>query len=120
MRLLLPNESLKVFGFSEIDIANIKTILLDKHIQSLVEVDEIADQLFDLGEFVKLVIDNKEFRLAVLDVCHSQINSFPECLMNHMPLKPNSYSFKFNLFLLIIDSLNKNGEVLSITINFLN
>ena len=119
MRLLLPNESLKVFGFSEIDIANIKTILLDKHIQSLVEVDEIADQLFDLGEFVKLVIDNKEFRLAVLDVCHSQINSFPECLMNHMPLNPNSYSFKFNLFLLIIDSLNKNGEVLSIYNQFL-
>ena len=119
MRLLLPNESLKVFGFSDIDIENIRTILLDKHIQSLVEVDEIADQLFDLGEFIKLVISSNKFRLAVLDVCNSKINGFPECLLNHMPLNPNSYSFKFNLFLLIIDSLNKNNEVLPMYNQFL-
>lgn len=119
MRLLLPNENLKVFGFSEKDIENIKLILLDKHIQLLVEVDEIADQLFDLGEFVKLIIENNNFRLAVLNVCNNHIKGFPECLMNHMPLNPNSYSFKFNLFLLIIDSLNKNGEVLAIYNQFL-
>ena len=119
MRLLLPNESLKVFGFSDIDIENIRTILLDKHIQSLVEVDEIADQLFDLGEFIKLAISSNKFRLAVLDVCNSKINGFPECLLNHMPLNPNSYSFKFNLFLLIIDSLNKNNEVLPMYNQFL-
>jgi 5'-deoxynucleotidase YfbR-like HD superfamily hydrolase len=119
MRLSLPNENLKVFGFLDIDIENIRTILLDNHIQSLVEVDETADQSFDLGEFVKLVISSKEFRFAVLDVCNTKIDGFPECLLNNFSLGPNSYSFKFNLFLLLVDSLNKNKEVLPLYNQFL-
>ncbi len=119
MRFLLPTPELQIFGFNDNDINNLKKILLSNHLKDFIKVEEINGQLFDFGAFVKEVLSSKSFRDNVIKSCYSELNDFPNCILNNMTLVPNNLSFKLNLFLLLIDSLNKNNSVNPLYLQFL-
>lgn len=119
MRLILPSKELLIFGFREIDIENLNTILKSEKLKQFYILEEIDGQLFDFGKFVSEVISNKLFRATLLDVCYEKLNDFPNCIFNNMPFNPNNFDFKLNLFLLLIDSLNKNNNIDPLYLQFL-
>lgn len=119
MRLIKPNENLKFFGFSELDILNLDKIVCSKNLTEFIELETIDDQLFDLGSFIHLAISNKKFRELLLKTCYEELNDFPSYIFNNMTLIPDSLSFKLNLFLLLIDSLKKNNSIDPMYLQFL-
>lgn len=119
MRVLMPSPELKIFGFRECDITNLKNVLLSELLEEYIQLEVIEGQLFDLGNFVFLVISNSNFKKAFLKSCYLNLKDFPNCILNNMPLVPNEFSFKLNLFLLLIDSLNKNNCVDPLYLQFL-
>lgn len=119
MRVLMPTLELKVFGFREIDIINLQKVLTSELLSNYIEVEQIEGQLFDFGSFVSYVISNSKFRHAFLDACYLNLDDFPNCILNNMPLLPSEFSFKINLFLLLIDSLNKFNRVDPLYLQFL-
>lgn len=119
MRVIKPNNNLKFFGFSEFDINNLDKIVCSNLLKEFIELEEINDQLFDLGSFINLAISNKDFRKALLKTCYQELNDFPNSILNNMSIIPGNLSFKLNLFLLLIDSLNKNNNVDPLYLQFL-
>jgi 5'-deoxynucleotidase YfbR-like HD superfamily hydrolase len=110
MRLIKPNDSLKFLGFSEFDIINLDKIVCSKNLSDFIELELINDQPFDFDNFIHLAISNKMFRELLLKTCYEELNDFPNCIFRNINIKPESNSFKLNLFLLLIDSLkNKNA-----------
>ena len=119
MRVLMPSPELKIFGFRECDINNLQKILSSELLKDFIELETIEGQLFDLGSFISFVISNSEFRKVFLKACYMQLDGFPNCILNNMPLLPNEFSFKLNLFLLLIDSLDKNNNINPLYLQFL-
>lgn len=119
MRVLMPSPELKIFGFRECDINNLQKVLSSELLQDFIEVEKIEGQLFDFGAFVSFVILNSRFRNTFLKACYVQLDDFPNCILNNMPLSPSEFSFKLNLFLLLIDSLNKNNNIDPLYLQFL-
>lgn len=119
MRVLMPSPELKIFGFRECDINNLQKILSSELLKDFIELETIEGQLFDLGSFISFVISNSEFRKVFLKACYMQLDDFPNCILNNMPLLPNEFSFKLNLFLLLIDSLDKNNNINPLYLQFL-
>ncbi len=119
MRVLMPSPELKIFGFRECDINNLQKILSSELLKDFIELETIEGQLFDLGSFISFVISNSEFRKVFLKACYMQLDGFPNCILNNIPLLPNEFSFKLNLFLLLIDSLDKNNNINPLYLQFL-
>ena len=111
MRVILPTLDLKIFGFRELDVVNLQKILKNNKLNQYYILEEIDGQLFDFGTFVYEIIKNNKFRLAFIESCYESLDDFPNCILNNMPLNPSELSFKLNLFLLLIDSLNKNNNI---------
>lgn len=111
MRIIMPTLDLKVFGFREIDIINLNRVLSSDTLKDYFYLESISGQLFDFGAFVSYIIENKAFRKEFINACYLCLEDFPNCIMNNMPLIPGDLSFKFNLFLLLIDSLNQNNSI---------
>ena len=119
MRVLMPSPELKIFGFRECDINNLQSILSSELLKDYIELETIEGQLFDFGSFVTYVISNSEFRKTFIKSCYIKLVDFPNCILNNMPLSPNEFSFKLNLFLLLIDSLNKSNNIDPLYLQFL-
>lgn len=119
MRVIKPSSDLKIFGFREIDITNLQKVLETLSLKGYFDLEEIDGQLFDLGTFVYEIIKNKQFRIDFIEACYASLDDFPNCILNNMPLNPNEISFKLNLFLLLIDSLNKTNAINSLYYQFL-
>lgn len=111
MRVIIPTLDLKIFGFREIDIINLNRILSSDTLKDYFELEAISGQLFDFGAFVSYIIENKDFRKEFINACYLCLDDFPNCILNNMPLVPGDLSFKFNLFLLLLDSLNKSNTI---------
>lgn len=119
MRVILPTLDLKIFGFRELDVLNLQKILKSDILKNYYSLEEIDGQLFDLGAFVYEIIKNKLFRQDFLKACYKTLDDFPNCILINMPLNPNELSFKLNLFMLLIDSLDKNNCVNPLYAQFL-
>lgn len=119
MRVIMPSVELKIFGFREEDIINLNKVLSSDLLTEYIQLETIEGQLFDLGNFVSFIISNGKFRKTFLKACYLNLNDFPNSILNNMPLSPNELSFKLNLFLLLIDSLNKNSSIDPLYLQFL-
>lgn len=119
MRVLMPSPELKFFGFRECDINNLQNILSSDLLNDFIELETIEGQLFDFGSFVAYIISNSEFRKAFIESCYLKLEDYPNCILNNMPLLPSEFSFKLNLFLLLIDSLYKNNNIDPLYLQFL-
>ena len=120
MRVILPSQELKIFGFKEQDILNLSNVLGSEKLKDYITLEVIDGQIFDFGALVNELIKNKNFRNDFLIACYEKINDFPNSIFNNMPLNANEYSFKLNLFLLLIDSLNKENIINPLYLQFLN
>ena len=109
MRVILPTLDLKIFGFREEDVINLQKVLKSDNLKNYFELEEIDGMLFDLGALVYEIIKDRNFRIDFLKTCYLELDDFPNCILNNMPLNPNELSFKLNLFLLLIDSLNQKN-----------
>ena len=111
MRIIKPNETLKFFGFNQLDIENLTKVVCSNLLNEYYEVEEIEGQVFDFGSFVNLVISNKKLRTKVVDALNKELVDFPNCIINNLSFDASTMSFKLNLFLLLVDSLEKTNDI---------
>ena len=119
IRVIKPKDTLRIFGFNQNDIENLDLILSSKELSAYFEVEEIDGQLFDFGSFVYHVISNDKIRYDVVKVCHEKISDFPNSLISNLSFDASTMSFKLNLFLLLVDSLNENNNINPLYLQYL-
>ncbi len=111
MEFNLLTKELIMFGFNENDIELMNKILTSNTLEYDIKLLDIPGQLFDFGSFVRIVIENKQFRQKIVKILKNEVADYQNLLLNQMTFNSGTIHFKLNLFLLIISSLEEEQKI---------